>query len=236
MKAQVVCTPSEAVRKDGKRHLEFYTARNILNMFMQIGILNSASAVEASGKMGNFSMDSIQPSNGVVPQSPMHTTSIANLKQTPLVHQVFVFCGCCYGIYVAVIDLEEGMCLVLVSHNGHDANYIRPEANTLQQDNRGSGIPFIDVQEIPGDDYPEHYFNFASYNELPARPDVKHTILTGSEANGEGSVQKSLENLISDMRLELPGNQTSVEVNRSDVRANKRQTEARVATYLITTF
>nr|GFA98128.1 beta-1,3-galactosyltransferase 7-like isoform X2 [Tanacetum cinerariifolium] len=31
----------------------------------------------------------------------------------------------------------------------------------------------------------------------------------------------SLENSISDLRLELPGNQTSVEVNRSDVRVNK---------------
>nr|GEW65252.1 hypothetical protein [Tanacetum cinerariifolium] len=37
---------------------------------------------------------------------------------------------------------------------------------------------FINVQEIPSNEYPEHYFNFASYNELPARPDVKHTILT----------------------------------------------------------
>nr|GEW91836.1 putative alcohol dehydrogenase superfamily, zinc-type [Tanacetum cinerariifolium] len=36
----------------------------------------------------------------------------------------------------------------------------------------------------------------------------------------EGSV-RSLENLISDVRLDLPGNQTSVEVNRSDVHANK---------------
>ncbi|GJU87186.1 putative reverse transcriptase domain-containing protein [Tanacetum coccineum] len=32
---------------------------------------------------------------------------------------------------------------------------------------------------------------------------------------------RSLENSVSDLRLELPGNQTSVEVNRSDVRANK---------------
>ncbi|GKB22084.1 hypothetical protein Tco_0856007, partial [Tanacetum coccineum] len=120
--------------------------------------------------------------------------------------------------------------------------YVRPEANTMQQDNRGNGISFIDVQEIPSDDYPEHYFNFASYKKLPARPDVKHKILTVSEANGEGSVQneqiahgyylcprmvfknefllpvtvsfvltRSLENLISDLRLELPGNQTSIE-------------------------
>nr|GEW23934.1 Avr9 elicitor response protein [Tanacetum cinerariifolium] len=32
---------------------------------------------------------------------------------------------------------------------------------------------------------------------------------------------RSLENLISELRLELPGNQTLVEVNRSDVHANK---------------
>ncbi|GJV05268.1 beta-1,3-galactosyltransferase 7-like protein isoform X2 [Tanacetum coccineum] len=32
---------------------------------------------------------------------------------------------------------------------------------------------------------------------------------------------RSLENSVSNLRLELSGNQTSVEVNRSDVRANK---------------
>nr|GEU30627.1 zinc knuckle CX2CX4HX4C [Tanacetum cinerariifolium] len=45
---------------------------------------------------------------------------------------------------------------------------------------------FIDVKEIPSDDYPEHYFNFASYNELPARPNMKHTILTVSEQMARG--------------------------------------------------
>nr|GEU76652.1 hypothetical protein [Tanacetum cinerariifolium] len=75
----------------------------------------------------------------------------------------------------------------------------------------------INVQEIPSDDYPGQYFNFASYNELPSRPDVKHTILT----DYVGRIHRSLENLIFDLRLELPGNQTSVEVNRSDVHANK---------------
>ncbi|GJU32772.1 proliferating cell nuclear antigen [Tanacetum coccineum] len=39
-------------------------------------------------------------------------------------------------------------------------------------------VVFIDVQEIPSDDYPEHYYNFASYNELPARADVRNAILT----------------------------------------------------------
>nr|GEY47027.1 hypothetical protein [Tanacetum cinerariifolium] len=31
---------------------------------------------------------------------------------------------------------------------------------------------------IPSDDYPKHYYNFASYNELPARADVRNAILT----------------------------------------------------------
>ncbi|GJY46764.1 nucleic acid-binding, OB-fold protein, partial [Tanacetum coccineum] len=38
---------------------------------------------------------------------------------------------------------------------------------------------FISVQEIPNTNFPEHYFNFASYNELPARLHLKNTLLTG---------------------------------------------------------
>nr|GEY53321.1 hypothetical protein [Tanacetum cinerariifolium] len=37
---------------------------------------------------------------------------------------------------------------------------------------------FIQLEEVPGEDFPEHYFNFASYNELAARADVKNAILT----------------------------------------------------------
>nr|GEZ60221.1 nucleic acid-binding, OB-fold protein [Tanacetum cinerariifolium] len=37
---------------------------------------------------------------------------------------------------------------------------------------------FIDVQQIPNSDFPEHYFNFAAYNELAARADVRNAILT----------------------------------------------------------
>ncbi|GJU27393.1 hypothetical protein Tco_1166014, partial [Tanacetum coccineum] len=35
------------------------------------------------------------------------------------------------------------------------------------------------ITEILNDGFPEHYFNFASYNELPARADVRIAILTG---------------------------------------------------------
>ncbi|GKD98510.1 nucleic acid-binding, OB-fold protein [Tanacetum coccineum] len=37
---------------------------------------------------------------------------------------------------------------------------------------------FISVQEIPNANFPEHYFNFASYNELPARLHLKNVVLT----------------------------------------------------------
>ncbi|GKB81813.1 hypothetical protein Tco_0948708, partial [Tanacetum coccineum] len=35
---------------------------------------------------------------------------------------------------------------------------------------------FINLEEIPSHDFPEHYFNFASYNELLARADVEREI------------------------------------------------------------
>ncbi|GJS51633.1 DNA helicase [Tanacetum coccineum] len=37
---------------------------------------------------------------------------------------------------------------------------------------------YIHLEEIPAKDFPEHYFNFASYNELAARADVRNAILT----------------------------------------------------------
>ncbi|GKC70236.1 DNA helicase [Tanacetum coccineum] len=37
---------------------------------------------------------------------------------------------------------------------------------------------FIDLEEIPADAFPEHDFNFASYNELATRADVRNAILT----------------------------------------------------------
>ncbi|GKD65091.1 hypothetical protein Tco_1307199 [Tanacetum coccineum] len=36
------------------------------------------------------------------------------------------------------------------------------------------------VLEIPNDGFPEHYFNFASYNELPARANGRNVIFTES--------------------------------------------------------
>nr|GEU96464.1 F-box domain-containing protein [Tanacetum cinerariifolium] len=37
---------------------------------------------------------------------------------------------------------------------------------------------FIQLEEVPGEDFLEHYFNFTSYNELAARADVKNAIFT----------------------------------------------------------
>ncbi|GKA11890.1 hypothetical protein Tco_0691436 [Tanacetum coccineum] len=39
---------------------------------------------------------------------------------------------------------------------------------------------YIDLIEIPNDGFPEHYFNFASYNELPARANGRNVIFTES--------------------------------------------------------
>ncbi|GKG17070.1 hypothetical protein Tco_0362027, partial [Tanacetum coccineum] len=37
---------------------------------------------------------------------------------------------------------------------------------------------FITVQEIPNDNFLEHYFNFISYNELPTKLNVRDPVLT----------------------------------------------------------
>ncbi|GJW40219.1 nucleic acid-binding, OB-fold protein, partial [Tanacetum coccineum] len=37
---------------------------------------------------------------------------------------------------------------------------------------------FIQLEEVHSDNFPEHYFNFASYNELAARVDVRNAVLT----------------------------------------------------------
>ncbi|GKF75995.1 hypothetical protein Tco_0225439, partial [Tanacetum coccineum] len=39
---------------------------------------------------------------------------------------------------------------------------------------------FITLQQIPNADFPEHYFNFAAYNELPAKVNAKNPVLTGN--------------------------------------------------------
>ncbi|GKC73958.1 nucleic acid-binding, OB-fold protein, partial [Tanacetum coccineum] len=37
---------------------------------------------------------------------------------------------------------------------------------------------FITLQQIPNADFPKHYFNFAAYNELPAKVNAKNPVLT----------------------------------------------------------
>ncbi|GJW60798.1 DNA helicase [Tanacetum coccineum] len=43
---------------------------------------------------------------------------------------------------------------------------------------------FMSLQEIPNDDFPEHYFNFAAYNELPVKVNVQNPVLTGLQLSG----------------------------------------------------
>nr|GEU77088.1 DNA helicase [Tanacetum cinerariifolium] len=51
---------------------------------------------------------------------------------------------------------------------------------------------FLQVQEIPGVEFPEHYFNFAAYNELQDRLTAKNPILTacGQKLKEEYSLPK----------------------------------------------
>ncbi|GJZ75865.1 retrotransposon protein, putative, ty1-copia subclass [Tanacetum coccineum] len=53
--------------------------------------------------------------------------------------------------------------------------------------------PIHYVQEISNNDFPEHYFNFATYNELAASADVRNTTLT---VNFNVQEYEALENLV----------------------------------------
>ncbi|GJZ43803.1 DNA helicase [Tanacetum coccineum] len=44
---------------------------------------------------------------------------------------------------------------------------------------------FITLQQIPNADFPEHYFNFAAYNELPPKVNAKNPVLAG---DGSGTI------------------------------------------------
>nr|GEV08926.1 helitron helicase-like domain-containing protein [Tanacetum cinerariifolium] len=43
---------------------------------------------------------------------------------------------------------------------------------------------FISLQQIPNNDFPEHYFNFSSYNDLPAKLHIQNPVLTGIQLSG----------------------------------------------------
>nr|GEV87136.1 nucleic acid-binding, OB-fold protein [Tanacetum cinerariifolium] len=44
---------------------------------------------------------------------------------------------------------------------------------------------FMSLQEIPNVDFPEHYFNCAAYNELPAKVNVQNPVLTGKKSRNQ---------------------------------------------------
>ncbi|GKA46565.1 DNA helicase [Tanacetum coccineum] len=62
--------------------------------------------------------------------------------------------------------------------SGFSCEQIGPWERTLENPTYLIFGRFIDLQEISNDGFLEHYFNFATYNELPARVDVKNAILT----------------------------------------------------------
>ncbi|GJV69689.1 hypothetical protein Tco_1485198 [Tanacetum coccineum] len=55
---------------------------------------------------------------------------------------------------------------------------------------------FIDLQEISNVGFPKHYFNFAAYNELPTRANVKNEILTGLQLSGTSTTYWYLSPII----------------------------------------
>ncbi|GJX68714.1 putative reverse transcriptase domain-containing protein [Tanacetum coccineum] len=54
---------------------------------------------------------------------------------------------------------------------------------------------FISLQQIPNNDFPEHYFNFASYNELLTKLNIRNPVLTESVPQEMSQQIKSIEGL-----------------------------------------
>ncbi|GJY99142.1 DNA helicase [Tanacetum coccineum] len=53
-----------------------------------------------------------------------------------------------------------------------------PWERTLENDTSLIFGKYIQLHNIPNDDFPEHYFNFAAYNELARRANVKNAVVT----------------------------------------------------------
>ncbi|GKD39198.1 DNA helicase [Tanacetum coccineum] len=51
---------------------------------------------------------------------------------------------------------------------------------------------FISLQEIPNADFPKHYINFAAYNELPTKVNVKNKVLTDFTFDSGNIIQLAL--------------------------------------------
>ncbi|GJT02293.1 DNA helicase [Tanacetum coccineum] len=61
---------------------------------------------------------------------------------------------------------------------GFSCEQTGPWERTLENPTSLTFGKFITLQEIPNDNFPEHYFNFISYNELPTKLNVRNSVLT----------------------------------------------------------
>ncbi|GJZ46103.1 DNA helicase [Tanacetum coccineum] len=61
---------------------------------------------------------------------------------------------------------------------GFNCEHTLPWERTLDNPTSLTFGKFISLQEIPNNDFPEHYFNFSSYNELPAKLHIRNPVLT----------------------------------------------------------
>ncbi|GKA58994.1 hypothetical protein Tco_0758307 [Tanacetum coccineum] len=62
--------------------------------------------------------------------------------------------------------------------SGFNCERTSPLERTLQNDTSLIFGKYIHLHPVPNIDFPEHYFNFAAYNELARRANVKNAVLT----------------------------------------------------------
>ncbi|GKB60103.1 retrotransposon protein, putative, ty1-copia subclass, partial [Tanacetum coccineum] len=83
-----------------------------------------------------------------------------------------------------------------------------PWERTLENDTSLIFGKYIQLYNIPNDDFPEHYFNFAAYNELARLASVKNTVVTGT-TNCQ-TTHHSCPSTINDMRISTRKEQETV--------------------------
>nr|GEU88960.1 DNA helicase [Tanacetum cinerariifolium] len=66
----------------------------------------------------------------------------------------------------------------IAASKGFSCEQTIPWERTLDNPMSFTFRKFISLQEISNTDFPEHYFNFAAYNELPAKVNVRNPVLT----------------------------------------------------------
>nr|GEX32870.1 DNA helicase [Tanacetum cinerariifolium] len=75
---------------------------------------------------------------------------------------------------------------------GFSCEQTLPWERTLDNPTSFTFGKYISVQAIPNTDFPEHYFNFVAYNELPAKVNAKNPLLTDFAFDSGNIIQLAL--------------------------------------------